>query len=181
MKPSSTIVTIHDEDSMATTPPVFTSSPQEITSSMSLEKRKEHGPLPGVQEHPSVDMARRMFEHLDSIHRLQSDIASQHQALENVELGVDAHFKSKHTETGHHDSSSNVRHAQNHSGISGLQEPGTSSENVRQQFLNRQTAVNGLMIKLSDLSVALNGIHNLGVEDMGVDDNIGKPSNQTSK
>ncbi|OAV88142.1 hypothetical protein PTTG_01117 [Puccinia triticina 1-1 BBBD Race 1] len=161
---------------MAATPTVFMTSSQEITSGIALEKRKEHGPLPGVEAHPSVEMARRMFEHLDRIHKIQSDIATQHQALENVELGVDGHFKTKRPETGHPDSSSNVRHAQNHSGISGLQEPGTSSENVRQQFLNRQVAVNSLMIKLSDLSVALNGIHDLGVED-----NLGRPSNRSSE
>ncbi|KAH9459428.1 hypothetical protein MJO29_010511 [Puccinia striiformis f. sp. tritici] len=151
---------------MAGSPTVFTTSPQEMTSAITSAPGKQHDAVPaGAPGHPSVDMARKMFEHLDSIHRLQSDIASQHQALENVDLGVEAHFKSKRTETSRGYSSYNVRHAQHHSGISGLQDPGASSENVRQQFLNRQTAVNGLMIKLSDLSVALNGIHDLGVDD----------------
>jgi len=121
-------------------------------------------PSAGVPAHRSVEMARRMFEHLESIHQIQSEIASQHQALENVELAVDGHLKSKRPETSHPDSSSNVRHNQHHSGISGLQDLGSSSESVRQQFLNRQKAVNGLMIKLSDLSVALSGIHDLGVD-----------------
>ncbi|POW08831.1 hypothetical protein PSHT_09402 [Puccinia striiformis] len=111
---------------MAGSPTVFTTSPQEMTSAITSAPGKQHDAVPaGAPGHPSVDMARKMFEHLDSIHRLQSDIASQHQALENVDLGVEAHFKSKRTETSR----------------------GYSSYN------------------LSDLSVALNGIHDLGVDD----------------
>ncbi|PLW37730.1 hypothetical protein PCASD_11272 [Puccinia coronata f. sp. avenae] len=130
--------------------------------------------------HRSVELTRGLFTHLERIQGMQSAIAMQHQALENVELGVEGHFKAKPPSPSQHqqqqqpdiagrpDSSSNTRHHphphRNHSGISGLQEPhGSSSESVRQQFLNRQAAVSGLMNKLSDLSVSLTEIHNLGL------------------
>ncbi|PLW55893.1 hypothetical protein PCANC_02182 [Puccinia coronata f. sp. avenae] len=124
--------------------------------------------------HRSVELTRGLFTHLERIQGMQSAIAMQHQALENVELGVEGHFKAKPPSLSQHqqqqqqpdiagrpDSSSNTRHHphphRNHSGISGLQEPhGSSSESVRQQFLNRQAA-------LSDLSVSLTEIHNLGL------------------
>lgn len=105
-----------------------------------------------------------MFEHLEGIHKLQSEIASRHQALEKVNLGVDGHFKSKHSDTTNPGTTSAPRHPQDHSGASGLQESDTSAENVRQNFLSRQEGVNEVMSKLSDLSAALNEIHALGAQ-----------------
>lgn len=138
---------------MPTTPKDLSSSRQEISpSTRRMEDGQASEQPSAVPAHRSAEMARRMFEHLESIHQIQSEIASQHQALEDVELAVDGHFKSKRPETSRPDSSSNIRHNQHHSGISGLQDPGSSSESVRQQFLNRQKAVNGLMIKVFQLS-----------------------------
>ncbi|MBW0505687.1 hypothetical protein O181_045402 [Austropuccinia psidii MF-1] len=115
-----------------------------------------------VTPSPSAIMARRVFEHLDTIHKLQSNIARAHRNLEKVDLEIDSHFEAKKSEEKlPTESHSQPKHSQKPSTSAGTQNSDKSSFEMRETFLDRQKGVNEVMLELSELSLALNAIHDL--------------------
>ncbi|KAI8459827.1 hypothetical protein BY996DRAFT_4575498 [Phakopsora pachyrhizi] len=125
---------------------------------------------PKAKESPQTSDAspwRSMFDHLEKIQRLQSDIATSHQELEKVNLDVDGHFE-QNKQGENVEEPTTLPPSQSRPDGSNRATPTAKrsefqrSDDLRAKFLERQKGFSHLMSELSKLSGALNEIHELG-------------------